>query len=375
MTQWLPKVRVAACNVAPVFLDTGRTVQKTVSLIREAAKNGADLVVFPESYIPAFPLWAGIAAPIDNHDFFTALARESLLLGGKELRTLQHACAQNHIFAHIGFNERSHRSVGCIWNSSVIIDANGKIRNHHRKIMPTFYEKLVWSPGDGSGLNVVDTGRCGKVGSLICGENTNPLARWSLMAQGEQLHISTWPPAWPTRRSGATAASTPGEGIPTGGKQYDNISANRIRSAAHCFEAKCFGVLCSGFMDKRMRNILVKHSPSSAETLDNVTQGASLFLDPTGSQIGEQVQGEEGIAYADLDLSDCVEPKQFHDVVGTGYQRYDIFDLRVNRRKLEPDAFLKMREIDVESNFHDTCYIIKAENRCVEESKGLKSRS
>jgi len=262
---------------------------------------------------------------------------------------LQQACAQNRIFAHIGFNERSHHSVGCIWNSSVLIDADGIIRNHHRKIMPTFYEKLVWSPGDGSGLNVVDTGRCGKVGSLICGENTNPLARWSLMAQGEQLHISTWPPAWPTRRYGATGTGTRADGTPIEGKQYDNISANRTRSAAHCFEAKCFGVLCSGFMDKEMRDILVRHSPSSAETLDNVTQGASLFLDPTGAQIGEQVQGEEGIAYADLDLNACVEPKQFHDVVGSGYQRYDIFDLKINRRKLGPEGCFEMRDDDVKS--------------------------
>ena len=86
--------------------------------------------------------------------------------------------------------------------------------------MPTFYEKLVWAPGDGAGLKVVETKRCGKVGSLICGENTNPLARWSLMAQGEQLHITTWPAVWPTKR----VAEMSGGG---GGKQYDNVAANR----------------------------------------------------------------------------------------------------------------------------------------------------
>jgi len=109
--------------------------------------------------------------------------------------------------------------------------------------VPTFYEKLVWANGDGAGLRVVETERCGRVGALLCGENTNPLARWSLMAQGEQLHLTTWPPLWPTRRV---------EGK-VGGRQYDNLAANRTRTAAHCFEAKCFGVLCSGFMDKEMR--------------------------------------------------------------------------------------------------------------------------
>ncbi|KAK3072044.1 hypothetical protein LTR53_007554 [Teratosphaeriaceae sp. CCFEE 6253] len=335
MVSWLPKVRVAACNVAPVFLDTAKTVQKTVGLIREAAQNRADLVVFPETYIPAFPLWAAIAAPIDNHAFFTRLARESLLIDGKEMRTLQQACSQNRIFAHIGFNERSQHSVGCIWNSTVLISDEGKILNHHRKIMPTFYEKLVWSPGDGHGLKVVDTERLGKVGSLICGENTNPLARWSLMAQGEQLHISSWPPVWPTRRAAPKSADFEGA---AGGKQYDNRAANRTRSAAHCFEAKCFGVLCSSFMDKPTRDELVAHAPSAAATLDGLTQGASLFLDPTGAQVGGEVVGEEGVAYAELDLGECVEPKQFHDVVGTGYQRYDIFDLRVNRRRNGPEG-------------------------------------
>jgi nitrilase len=292
--------------------------------------------------------WAALAAPIDNHGFFSRLAQESLLIDGKEMRTLQQACAQNHVFAHIGFNERSHTSLGCIWNASVLISDEGKILNHHRKIMPTFYEKLVWSPGDGAGLKVVDTERCGKVGGLICGENTNPLARWSLMAQGEQLHVSSWPPVWPTRRAPSVKSGTLGSGAESPAddmttpssqpKQYDNIAANRTRSAAHCFEAKCFGILCSSYMTQDIRDELVKHAPSSAETLDSLTQGASLFLDPTGTQVGEQVVGEEGIAYANLDLNDCIEPKQFHDVVGTGYQRYDIFTVKVNRKRLSTDG-------------------------------------
>ncbi|KAK5003352.1 hypothetical protein LTR28_010273, partial [Elasticomyces elasticus] len=111
MSQWLPKVRVAACNVAPVFLDTAKTVQKTVSLIREAAVAGrADLVVFPETYIPAFPLWAATSAPIDNHTHFNRLASQSLLIDGSEIRQLREACKRHNIFAHIGFNERSHAS-------------------------------------------------------------------------------------------------------------------------------------------------------------------------------------------------------------------------------------------------------------------------
>jgi nitrilase len=154
------------------------------------------------------------------------------------------------------------------------------------------------------------------------------------MAQGEQLHISTWPAVWPTRRPAATATSTTkatsSQDAPQP-KQYNNLAANRTRTAAHCFEAKCFGVMCAGYMDKTMRDTIVSHSPSAAETLDSLTQGESCFIDPTGAQVGDSVQGEEGIAYATLDLNECVEPKQFHDVVGY-YQRFDVFDLKVDRR-------------------------------------------
>ena len=117
--------------------------------------------------------------------------------------------------------------------------------------------------GDGAGLKVVDTERCGKVGALLCGENTNPLARWSLMAQGEQLHLTTWPPLWPSRRVAPKKDESGGEKA----KQYDNLAANRTRTAAHCFEAKCFGVLCSGFMDKAMRGISLRTPHSERLTL------------------------------------------------------------------------------------------------------------
>jgi len=147
------------------------------------------------------------------------------------------------------------------------------------------------------------------------------------MAQGEQLHISTWPAVWPTRRP----ASKTSAGQPAA-KQYDNITANRTRTAAHCFEAKCFAIMCAGYMDKVMRDTVIQHNPAAVETLDSLTQGQSCFLDPTGAQVGDSIQGEEGIAYAELDLSDCVEPKQFHDTVGY-YQRFDIFDMKVDRRR------------------------------------------
>jgi len=121
--------------------------------------------------------------------------------------------------------------------------------------MPTFFEKLTWSPGDGYGLRVADTPN-GRVGALICGESTNPLARYSLMAQREQVHISSWPAIWPTR---SLALSDGGVEVP---RNYDNVLANRLRADAHCFEAKSYGVMCSGFLDREAIEVIVEGSSS-----------------------------------------------------------------------------------------------------------------
>ncbi|MHC2633661.1 nitrilase [Bradyrhizobium liaoningense] len=318
----LPRFKAAAVHAAPVFLDRSATTKKAISLIREAAAAGAEIVAFSETFIPAFPVWAALWAPIDNHDLFVRMADQSVLVDGPEIKAIRDEARALGVVVSIGISEKSPASVGAIWNSNLLIGEDGEILNHHRKLVPTFYEKLIWSGGDGAGLRVVDT-RFGKIGQLICGENTNPLARYSLMAQGEQLHISSWPPVWPTRR-------------PAVGGNYHIAAATRIRASAHCFEAKVFGLVTAGVLDKAARDMLVARD--AAAVLDATPRAETFFLDPTGEQIGEALRDEEGILYAEIDLNRCVEPKQFHDVVGY-YNRFDIFDLSVNRRRLNPVSF------------------------------------
>ncbi|KAK6425006.1 hypothetical protein LTR95_016324 [Oleoguttula sp. CCFEE 5521] len=162
------------------------------------------------------------------------------------------------------------------------------------------------------------------------------------MAQGEQLHISTYPPVWPTH---SYTAPSPTQSSHGQAKQYPNLSANFTRTAAHCFEAKCFAVQCAGYMDKAMRDQLVAHAPESAKLLDSLTQGESCFVNPRGERVGERIQGEEGVVYADLDLGECVGGKQFHDVVG-GYQRFDIFDLKIDRKRLDAEAIFDSEGVE-----------------------------
>ena len=297
-----PKFKACSAHVAPVFLDAKATVQKACSLMAEAARSGAKLIAFPESFVPAFPVWAGVAAPIHNHDLFKRLAAESIEVPGPEVQQLSEAARENEIMVSIGISERSPVSVGCLWNSNLLIGADGVLLNHHRKLMPTFYEKLIWAPGDGAGLRVLDT-PVGKVGMLICGENTNPLARYSLMAQGEQVHVSSYPPVWPTCPS-----NQPG--------RYDLAAAIRIRAGAHSFEGKVFNIVSSALLDKSAFDALQGLGREAHETLEQSPQAVSMFIAPSGEVVSDTLCESEGLLYQDIDISQCVEPKQFHDVVG-----------------------------------------------------------
>jgi aliphatic nitrilase len=319
-----PAYKVAAAHVAPVFLDTDKTVAKACALIEEAARHGARLIAFPETYVPAFPLWSALRAPIHNHDLFKRLAAGAIRVPGPEIARVSATARRAGIVVSLGINESTAASVGCIWNSNLLIGADGTVLNHHRKLVPTFFEKLTWANGDGAGLRVVETA-LGRIGMLICGENTNPLARYTLMAQGEQVHISTYPPLWPTKD-------------PKAGGNYNLENAIRIRAGAHSFEAKCFNVVAAGHMDKAMREALGSLDRDAGRILDASPRGVSMILAPTGEPIGNVLCQDEGILYADIDLAACVEPKQFHDVVGY-YNRFDIFKLTVDRSANRPIAF------------------------------------
>lgn len=319
-----PKLKVAAAHVAPVFLDATKSAAKACALIEEAARAGARLIAFPESFIPAFPVWAGVQAPIRNHEYFKRLAANSISVPGPEVDRLRAAARDHRILVSIGISERGPASVGCLWNSNLLIGDDGQLLNHHRKLVPTFYEKLIWANGDGDGLRVSDTA-VGRVGMLICGENTNPLARYALIAQGEQVHISSYPPVWPTREPGEKG-------------RYDLASAIRIRAGAHSFEGKVFNVVASAFLDRTAFDALSDLDPSAIRTLRESPRGVSMILGPSGEVIGDTLCEEEGLLYRDLDIGDCVEPKQFHDIAGY-YNRFDIFELSVRRRRTSPATF------------------------------------
>jgi nitrilase len=186
--------------------------------------------------------------------------------------------------------------------------------------MPTWAEKLIWALGDGSQLRPAKT-EIGNIGTLICGENTNPLCRYALLAQGEQIHISTYPPAWPFRREGNAQG-------------YDVKKLNYLRAAAHSFEGKVFNLVSSGVLDQDAIDKISRGNSEIKEFLEKSARPSSFITGPNGEQIAEKT-GEEGIAYADIDLSESIIPKQAQDIVGY-YNRFDIFQLKINQTPQRP---------------------------------------
>lgn len=318
-----PRFKAAACHAAPVYFDAQATTDKACAWIAEAARQGASLIAFPEAFISSFPVWAGVWAPADTHSFFTRFAASSIDVNGPELAQIRQAAKKFGVFVSMGFNESTPVSVGCIWNANVLIGDDGSILNRHRKLMPTHHEKLSWAFGDGSGLRVVDT-RLGRIGALVCGENTNALARFALLAQGENVHVSPFSPRFVTH--------------PPGEPAYDLEGSIRLRTGAHAFEGKLFNIVASGVLPPAAVDLISRDNARVRQMIEEASKSVSMILGPDGTAISEVLRDEEGIVYADIDLARCVVAKQFQDVVGY-YNRFDIFNLQVDRRGLSPADF------------------------------------
>lgn len=310
-------LRVAAVQAAPILFDTEATIAKLERLVREAAREGVQVVAFGESFISGFPIWANILAPVDHHDFQVQLVESAIQVPGPEVDQLAAIARENNVSLSVGVNEVSAVSVGTVWNSNLIFGPDGTLLNHRRKLVATWAERLVWSHGDGHDLEPVEVAGT-QLGMLLCGENTNPLARYALIAQGEEVHIAAYPPAWPFDRSDSR-------------EEYDLAESIRLRSAAHSFEGKVFNVVASTALDDRAVETVARGDESIVKML-RAKPTASMILGPSGQYLAGPLVGDEGILYADINPRDRIVPKQAHDVAGT-YQRMDVFSLHVNKSR------------------------------------------
>jgi aliphatic nitrilase len=306
-----PRFRAAAVQASPVFLDTDATVAKACSLIAEAGAAGARLVVFPEVFVPGYPYWNWTMTPIAGSAWFERLFKAAVDIPGPHIDRLCNAARDAGAYVVMGVNERDPYSMGTLYNTLVFISDAGEVLGTHRKLVPTWAEKLTWAGGDGSSLRVYDTD-IGRLGGLACGENTNTLARFALLAQGENVHTANY------------------IALPTAPEDYDMVEAIKVRAMAHSFEGKVFTVVsCSALTPEIVDT--VAHDAESRKMLERPHSAVSCIVGPDGRLLGEPLIDVEGIVYADIDLNRCIQPKQMHDIIGH-YNRFDVLSLRINRR-------------------------------------------
>jgi len=307
-----PVVRVAAVQAASVYLDREASTAKACALIREAGREGAQLIVFPEGFIPAHPLWYHhhVATGTKSMQMAAELFLNSVEIPSRETDALGEAAAEAGAIVVMGLCEKPVGMMGTMYNSQLFIGSDGEIIAKHRKFMPTVGERLVHAGGFGDTFGAFPT-EFGPMSALVCGENSNPLAICALAAEGSRIHAMSWP------------AYLGPQSVP-----LKEIVA--MKSRAFAGMAGCFVVSACAALDDATLQALELSGEEEARLRDPGFAGGSVIIDPRGRVLAGPLTGQEGILYADCDLAEMVKVKLTQDFVGH-YNRPDIFQLYVNK--------------------------------------------
>jgi nitrilase len=303
--------RVALVQEPPCFLDRRATLERAVDCLERAARGGASLVVFPETYVPGYPDWVWRLRPLpENHladEIQVRLLDSAVDLSRGDLDPLCEAARRLSLTVAVGVVERDGAySRGTTYNTLVLISPNGEILNRHRKLVPTHPERMLWGMGDATGLRVVDT-PAGRIGGLICWENYIPLARHTLYAQGVEIYLA---PTWDQ-----------GEGW--------------LGSMQHIArEGRCWVISCAICVQARD---LPADLPGRAQIYPDqeewLNSGDAVIIDPYGKIVAGPMRRERGILFGDCDPSQAAVARRTLDVAGH-YSRPDIFRLIVRAEPL-----------------------------------------
>lgn len=314
-------MRVGLIQMAPIWLDREQTTQKVLAYILQAGKQHCDLVAFGEALVPGYPFWVSPTGGAQFNDdlqkrMFALYAEQAVQIGRGDLAVICEALAEHQMAAYLGIIERAEDRGGhSLYCSLVYIDATGVIQSVHRKLMPTFEERLVWSPGDGHGLVTHQLNEF-TVGGLNCWENWMPLARTSLYAQGENLHVAVWP-----------------------GNHHNTHDLTPVMAK----EGRSYVLSVSGML----RSSDVSQTlPIHAEMMDAIAvhgerilaNGGSCLCAPNGRFLIEPQCDVEGVFVADVDLQEVYQARQNFDPVGH-YSRPDVLQMTVNRQRQKTADF------------------------------------
>ncbi|PYI17054.1 aliphatic nitrilase [Aspergillus japonicus CBS 114.51] len=306
-------VRVAVTQAEPVWLDLDATVAKTCTLIAEAAKNGAQLISFPECWIPGYPAWIW-SRPVDM-SLSSLYIQNSLKVDSPQMATIQRCAAEHKIAVVLGFSEHIHHS---LYIAQAIIDSDGKILTLRKKIKATHMERTIFGDSFGDCLNsVVDTTAAGRVGALSCWEHIQPLLKYHTYAQREQIHVAAWPPLFDADDQEECLYSMSREGTIALARTY------AIESQSYVLHTTA--VLSQAGIDKMQT--------ATGSIMSTPGGGSSAIFGPDGRLLSAPIPStEEGIIYADLDLDGPIHrTRAFVDVCGH-YSRPDLLWLGVGPR-------------------------------------------
>ncbi|HMQ02574.1 MAG TPA: carbon-nitrogen hydrolase family protein [Pyrinomonadaceae bacterium] len=309
-------LQIALAQIAPVWFDRKRTLAKVCDSISDAASGGADLVVFGEALVPGYPCWIEFSKETAFNSsfhkaFYAEYVNQAVCIERGDLDCVRQLAKEQKIAVYLGIIERPSDRGESVYATLVFINADGEIRSSHRKLMPTYDERMTWAIGDGNGLRTHGLGPF-TVGGLNCWENWMPLARTALYAQGEDLHVAVWP----------------------GSKRNTNDITRFI-----ALESRSFVASVSGLMRKT-------DLPSDLPGIDRVIENAPEFLSdggscvagPDGNWIIEPVCNEERVLIATLEHTRVREERQNFDASGH-YSRPDIFKLRIDRKRQTTAGF------------------------------------
>lgn len=309
-------VRIAVIQQAPVFLDRAATLARATAALREAAQAGAQLIVFPEAFIPGYPAWIWRLRPGPDMGLadrlHARLRAEAVSLAGDHLLPLRQAAQEHQVTVVCGIEEiDAEYSRGTLYNSVVLIGPDGALLNRHRKLMPTNPERMVWGQGDASGLKAIDT-PCGRVGTLICWESYMPLARAALYAQGVQLYTA------PTYDCGERWIAT----------------ARHIAREGGCW---VIGSGCA-LQGRDLADGMLAEAALYPDPDEWINGGDSVIVAPGGKIVAGPLHEQFGVLTAEIDLESVGLAQRSLDVSGH-YARPDIFRLQVNNRAFAPVEF------------------------------------
>lgn len=303
------KLKVAMAQIAPVWLNKQKTIEKIENCIKQAATENAELIVFGEALLPGYPFWIALTNgaewnSIMQKELYSHYVQNSITIEKGELDSICALAKEHSMAVYLGIMERAaNRGGHSVYASLVYIDPQGEIKSVHRKLQPTYDERLAWAPGDGNGLQV-HTLKDFTVGGLNCWENWMPLARTALYGLGEDLHVAVWP-----------------------GSDHNTRDITRFIAR----EARSFVVSVSSLMNTED---FPKDTPYYEKIMENtpniLANGGSCIAGPDGEWIVEPIINKEGVFYHKIDFNRVLEERQNFDAVGH-YSRPDVTKLHVNR--------------------------------------------